>query len=290
MMKKIILPLFALVAVHALAGNKLNLNDSLTSLRHIERERIQQFTLTPEAAQEFVFWTSSDRVYWHRALDLMWPVTVNGRHSEVLEAALAQALGRENTTTLNQLLKDFDNEVPNVDLEPKQIKKSKAISSLPDDSGAVTDYDVRSLNMVGNDGKLFVFHVGYGSCGIGAAHGMYGSGYVNYYEPNDKVLVLDDVVRGIDNDALARVITQALMNKEGVTTMEQLRDDKGYFIYGDLVPVSGVFYCTERCLHFIYQPYEIASYADGIIDIEVWDFLLEDAGLLTPLGKRVLTK
>ena len=110
-----------------------------------------------------------------------------------------------------------------------------------------------------------------------------------HINPSDKVLELSDLVRVADHDALSRVVTQALMNKECVTTVEQLCTDKGYFI-DDLVPLSDVFYCSDHCLHFVYQPYEIACFAAGIIDIEVWDYLLEDAGLLTPLGKRVLTK
>ena len=288
MTKKILFSLLALLAVQAVAGNKLNLMDSLTSLRHIERERILEFTLTPEGVEEVLLMKDGDRLYWRHALNLMWPVSVNGRSSKVLESALARMLGDE-TISLDQLLKQFDEAVPNFELKPSQIKQIKSIGTLPDIISSLISYDVCSLSMVDADGSLYVFRVGNSSYGSGAFHGMYGCNYVNYFAPSDKVLELSDLVRVADHDALSRVVTQALMNKECVTTVEQLCTDKGYFI-DDLVPLSDVFYCSDHCLHFVYQPYEIACFAAGIIDIEVWDYLLEDAGLLTPLGKRVLTK
>lgn len=110
-----------------------------------------------------------------------------------------------------------------------------------------------------------------------AAHGMYGTSYLVFSTKADKVVGLSDFFTQEGIDALPRILrkrAQSLRSYIGATNLTAIPADGNYYINadGDLV--------------FVYQPYEIASYAQGEISIDVEPYMVSD--YLTSLGKQVL--
>jgi hypothetical protein len=58
-----------------------------------------------------------------------------------------------------------------------------------------------------------------------------------------------------------------------------------------LLPLPGDFYIQDQVLHVVYQVYEIASYAQGMIDAPIYPYMLkpeEMKRLFTPYGLELI--
>lgn len=110
-----------------------------------------------------------------------------------------------------------------------------------------------------------------------AAHGMYGTRFVNYDITEGKVFTLEDI-----------------FTEEGIAKLPTILRDtakslRGYIGQTELtaIPAGGNF-CINSYdeIVFVYQPYEIASYAQGEIRIPIAAFILSD--YFTPYGNKLL--
>lgn len=110
-----------------------------------------------------------------------------------------------------------------------------------------------------------------------AAHGNYGTIYVNYDIEDARVISLTDIISpDALPDVLERVqdIARTMLPVTGPTEI-------------DALPEGDNFYLTaSNEIVFSYQPYEVASYAQGEIQIPVPAYLI--ASSLTPLGNKLL--
>jgi hypothetical protein len=95
----------------------------------------------------------------------------------------------------------------------------------------------------------------------GGAHGTYSSSYQNLDLTASRSWRLDDIVR--DTAHLKPLLETAVRAHFKIKTGEQL----GSRLLVDHVPVTPNVYLTPSGLVFVYQPYEIASYADGVIQL-----------------------
>lgn len=110
-----------------------------------------------------------------------------------------------------------------------------------------------------------------------AAHGMYGTFYIVYSAKADKVVTLNDFFTAEGLEALPKILrkrAQSMRSYIGATNLTAIPGGGNYFINAD------------GNLVFAYQPYEIASYAQGEINIDLEPYMVSD--YLTPLGKQVL--
>lgn len=109
------------------------------------------------------------------------------------------------------------------------------------------------------------------------AHGIHSQFFVNYDMEEGKVIRLEDLFTENGLAALtgsikrkARVMSAML----GPTEISRL-------------PQNGNFYITtDDVLVFVYQPYEVASYAQGEIAIPIEPYAVEK--LLSPYGRKIL--
>ena len=109
-----------------------------------------------------------------------------------------------------------------------------------------------------------------------AAHGMTVSRYVNYDMKSDSVVVLSDLFTPEGMKKLPgqlRMKAAELVPVVGLTEIEGLPSGNNFYISqsGDIV--------------FVYQPYEIASFAQGTIEIPVEPYTV--INLMTVRGKRL---
>ena len=110
-----------------------------------------------------------------------------------------------------------------------------------------------------------------------AAHGMSVSLYVNYDAEGNKVFTVADL---FTPEGLAKL--PELIKKEAASLLPLTGPTEV-----TALPAGGNFYISQRKeIVFAYQPYEIASYAQGQIDIPMEPYVLSE--YLTPYGKKLL--
>ncbi|MBR4905154.1 MAG: DUF4163 domain-containing protein [Selenomonadaceae bacterium] len=103
----------------------------------------------------------------------------------------------------------------------------------------------------------------------GGAHPATYKHALNFNLSNGELIDLDyltDVGEGIPKDYLIEKLTQRL---------REYRQDKGTYLFDDALPLKELpqdFYWDDKLkLHFIFQHYQIAPYAAGIIDVDLDD-------------------
>lgn len=110
----------------------------------------------------------------------------------------------------------------------------------------------------------------------GGAHGYSFSLFHNYDVKNKKKMKLQDVIR-IDSNELGKIITKNYRISRNIPENEKLEN---YLFQNKIMP-SKEFYFNDLGLGFLYNPYDIASYADGQIFIlipykQIKPFLVPD--------------
>ncbi len=219
--------------------------------------------------------------YIENSVHLFWPQTIKGRKPVKLQQALLDAM----TAT--------EGEYTDLDKVVEFLLQDKSSSPASEEDLSTAYHEVKSIpsNAYMNKGttavglslssdpndRILVARVSHEWYG-GGAHGMNADDYVNYDIIEDRVLQLTDMVT--DTVKLRQVITQALLEQVGAENMGELMN-QGYLIGDGQVPLPSAFYCRDFNLHMVYQPYEIACYAVGSVDVEVQYYRLDDAGITT---------
>ena len=131
-------------------------------------------------------------------------------------------------------------------------------------------------------GKRFaVFHLFSYMYFAGAAHGMYVHNYITYDTELGKIVTLEDVL--IDPELIRPHILKSINLKYDYTEEDLFLPEDG------IIKIPSVWYFEEGFLHLVYQPYEIASFAQGDIDVPL--FYPNDPSApeyLTPYGKQLM--
>lgn len=111
----------------------------------------------------------------------------------------------------------------------------------------------------------------------GAAHGIYGTTYVNYDLTQGRVFTLADIVTAEGMQKLPELLRTNAADMQGMIGATEITE----------LPAGNNFYVNaDNELVFVYRPLEIASYSQGQIAIPVEAYELSD--LLTPYGSRLL--
>lgn len=265
---------FAATAVIALAScNKSAENDSDTlSFKRIEIE--QSYRLDGSAAD---FGTDLDVSYGCKAQMLM-PTEVFGHDISALrDSILSVALDTTGTDYAAIIAEAL----------PRQAAEcgyALTDTVLPDSIAEATpNFLARFDGFLSVEGDIETLSQSVMSYAVttsiylpGAAHGMYGTRYLNY---------------DLDNGSLVTVET--LFTPEGIAALPEIIRDTAVKMQSTIgktditsLPAFGNFYLTpDGNIVFAYQPYEVASYAQGEIQIpipaySVSEYLSEDGTAL----------
>lgn len=98
----------------------------------------------------------------------------------------------------------------------------------------------------------------------GGAHGNYSAHYFLVKDQTGTPLLLKEVVVGSAMVELTARITQAYRQQEGVESNVPLSE---YGLFVDQIAPSDNFYISGYSLWFLYNPYEIAPYSAGVIEV-----------------------
>lgn len=155
---------------------------------------------------------------------------------------------------------------------------------VADPDAVVLDWDSTRLysrnltvSSIGFCEDFIVFKIDYDEYS-GGAHPNYFCSYVNYDIHSNRTLFFNDIFEPGHDRQLLEIITQGLLDKYYATSLSDLEDKAG--IFTEAIHVSSDVYITSASVVFHYNPYDIAPWASGVIDVEVPIYSLLD--FLTP--------
>ena len=279
--------LFALLAICALwssCGNNSN-NGNGSAAAAVDNPKVTDSTLCQfsnlDIDKQFSYIDEDgDTLYFDNSFSAFWPQIINGKPCPNLQQALFRAM--TDSAELNQLDKvtDFLLDPSNyTDYESKLLMPAK---SVKDDENKLSTSEVK-VNMESMTDRLLTYHLGTYSYLAGAVHGIYAHNYVTYDLQTDKAVTLDDVVA--DTTMLRTAILRSIKQTYDYDKDDLFIPDNG------LLPLPRDFYFDNSVMHVIYQVYEIASYAQGLIDAPIFPYMLkpeEIKRLFTPYGLELI--
>ncbi|OSZ82697.1 hypothetical protein CAP35_05390 [Chitinophagaceae bacterium IBVUCB1] len=119
------------------------------------------------------------------------------------------------------------------------------------------------MKVVMNDNDWIVFEMSsYGY--TGGAHGNYGVSYMNIDMQQKRVWKMEDILL-VDTTALQTLLEAEARKYYNMSANAKLEDN---YLTDKILPNGNVF-ITHTGIAFVYNPYEIASYAQGIISLYI---------------------
>ncbi len=102
----------------------------------------------------------------------------------------------------------------------------------------------------------------------GGAHGMPGEYYITIEKDSGHLLVLDDILDSTKRSEFLAVARKQFYQQRDIPAGQTLTD-AGYWFDKDEFFLPDNFTINDDGLLFLYNPYEIASYADGMIELSL---------------------
>lgn len=221
-----------------------------------------------------------DAQYQQNTIKAMWPVTLNGKECPKLQEAICKWLtDKDDIKQMDRAIEctlytDIEN-VPFGDNGPYLILDNfNDIESAY--SSTINTIELKTL------GKRFaLFHLFSYMYYAGAAHGMYVHNYITYDTELDKIVTLEDIL--IDPELIRPCILKSINLKYDYTEEDLFLPEDG------IMKIPSVWYFEEGFLHLVYQVYEIASFAQGDIDVPLcYPNDPSDPEYLTPYGQQLM--
>ncbi len=221
-----------------------------------------------------------DAQYQQNSIKALWPVMLNGKECPKLQEAICKWLtDKDDIKQMDQaieytLYKDIEN-VPFGDNGPYLI-----LDNFKDiESSISSTTELIELKTLGK--RFAVFHLFSYMYYAGGAHGMYVHNYITYDTELGKIVTLEDILT--DPKLIRPHILKSINLKYDYTEEDLFLPEDG------MIKIPSVWYFEEGILHLVYQVYEIASFAQGDIDVPLFYPNDESAPeYLTPYGKQVM--
>lgn len=102
----------------------------------------------------------------------------------------------------------------------------------------------------------------------GGAHSMYSTIYSNYYKPKNEILTLHKLFSDSNLKKLLSIAETDFRTANELTIKANL-DDAGYWFKDNKFHLSDNFVLTNDGATWLFNPYEVASYAQGTIELSV---------------------
>ena len=221
-----------------------------------------------------------DTLYFDNNFTAFWPEIINGKPCTELQQALLRAM--TDSAELNQLDLAIECLLNPTNYTEHDSKSLIPVKSVKDDENKLSTSEI-NVKMESMTDRLLTYHLGTYSYMAGAAHGIYANNYVTYDLKTEKAVALSDVIA--DTTLLRTAILKSIKQ-----TYEYDKDDL-FFPDNGLLPLPRDFFFDGSVLHVVYQVYEIASYAQGMIDAPIFPYMLkpeEMKRLYTPYALKLM--
>lgn len=202
-----------------------------------------------------------------------WPEKLRGKVPEALQKELIILAFNDSVNDINTVVANrvkqpiFYEDVPSVTQEE--------VDSIPQEYSSFLSINVMPSYM---GDRVYTYNIGLSNYMLGAAHGLESRQTVCYDLKLEKVIMLDDLVA--DRDKMVELIKSAIEADYGT-------DDN--CIDYSLIDLTDNFAIDEYSISFIYNPYEVACYAQGevVARIPFYEFFSQKC--LTPYAKELFS-
>ena len=280
-MKKITLLALATIAVTAMwscansTGNASSSDDNT-----VTDSTLCQFN-NIDANKKFAYVNDEgDTMYFDNSFSAFWPQIINGKPCPNLQQGLFRAM--TDSAGLNQLDSVIDFLLNPANYTEIESEKFIPVDEVKDDENKLSTSKV-SVVLESMTDRLLIYHLGTSSYMAGAAHGIYANNYVTYDLKTEKAIAFEDIIA--DTTLLRTAILKSIKQTYDYDKDDLFIPDNG------LLPLPRDFHIDDQVFHAVYQVYEIASYAQGMIDAPIYPYLLkpeEIKRLFTPYGLEIL--
>ena len=230
--------------------------------------------------------SAEDTVYLDQYVSLLWPEALGDADMRVLQDSLLwYCFGDTVSKDARQAVERFvcDTGVLGVG-EGDDGYAVEPVDSLPADIGGMGCYFNNVIASVADLNEEMVTYKVTSAVYTGGAHPMTGVFPFTYDLAEGRVLTVDDILTPEGREAIVPVIVRALARQSDVP-VEGLRR-AGFFV--SQLDYPGDPYICNNVLYFHYNPYEIAPYSSGMIDVAVYPYEIE--AYLRPEVKRLFDR
>ena len=219
-----------------------------------------------------------DTLYIDNKVSVFWPTVINGKPCANLQRHLLRMMiDSEELNTLELALDALLKPDNRDDIIPGTVKP---VENIPDNEFRTNTSEI-ILRLQDMGERLLTYHIHYYAYMAGGAHGYYTNNFATYDLNTNKVLSLSDIIA--DTTMLRTATLNSIKQTYEYDIDDLFLPDNG------LLPLPKEFYFQDQVLHVVYQVYEIASYAQGLIDVPIYPYMLEDMNqLFTPLGMELI--
>ena len=123
--------------------------------------------------------------------------------------------------------------------------------------------DIKVIRQLHNYVALKYIHSDY----AGGAHGNTSISYINFNPKTNKAVTLDSLILPEKKAELLKIGERIFRQNEKISATESL--EKKYFFTNGRFSLPKAFYVSDKGLVFLYNPYEIKSYAEGITELVI---------------------
>lgn len=221
-----------------------------------------------------------DTVYFDQYVSLHWPEKFGHADLSVLrDSLMSYCFGDSSYSGPEEAIRHFinDTSILTGDDGAESIYDSvEPIDSLPAGVAAMGCYfNNVTATVLDMDEEMVTYQVACSSY-LGGAHPFTATRPFTFDLENERVLTIDNMFAPGNRDALMPIITNALARQLDVP-VDGL-DRAGIFTAQLTYP--GMPYISNNVLYFHYNPYDIAPYSSGAIDVAVYPYEIES--LLQP--------
>lgn len=225
--------------------------------------------LTHQLVTEANEWESADTIVFTDSISLMMPRQAFGRDLSDLRDSITRiafnATGGNIDSIIQAHAKNDAGQYGTVTRRVATVPINRALG-----------YTLVQGSVVNLNETMLVYEVAGAYGMIQLAHGGHWRNYLNYMFDGSGLLTLDKLFDSRKTDALVKAIAQRAADMQEVIGPTDITD----------LPTNNNFYVNSRGeIVFVYQEYEVASYAQGIIQISLDPYELSD--YMTPYGVKV---
>lgn len=233
------------------------------------------------ASQSYRMDFDGDTCYLTLSTNIQWPEVLGGYDIQPLQDSIISyaypevKLPADINTAIRTYIGDTSLLADSVN-----FAKVDTVPTLSSRSNYEMESNVRVLEITGSTVTYQVSTFSY----IGGAHPNYWTYPFSYDLKNARVLTLDNMFKNGSEQELSDILSSNLASQLNVAP-DHLTDAS---IFTNDLPVSHMVYLRNGTVMFHYNPYDIAPYSMGTIDIEVYPYQIKD--LLTPEASALFTR
>ncbi|MCM1021997.1 MAG: RsiV family protein [Muribaculum sp.] len=199
-------------------------------------------------------------IYSVSTVAIQWPVKLDNYSLKNLQDSLqTMAFGTASVPIDNAIINALNHP------QGEELYTMEPVDSIPYNKNCMVLYKTVIASAVSFSPQFIVYQV-MTSMYDGGAHGIALSRYLTYVFKLDKILDIPTAFRPGSEEALLKAIKDQLMTQYGVTSLVELNDSG---IFTDQIYVSPNFYIHGYDIVFHYNPYDIATFSEGSIDVRV---------------------